>query len=71
MIEDAGDFLGGIEPAAVGVHVENDRARPGAFRRFLGPAQEDRERRRNLAVQRHDHDIAPADGVPLLAPNDK
>ncbi len=63
MIEDAGDLFRGIERAAVGVHVENDRDRAGTFRGLLGPPEKDGERLGDLALQRHDHDVAAVDGL--------
>ena len=56
MIQNPGDLLGGIEPAAVGIHVENDRGRATALGGFLGPAEEDREGGIDLAMDWHqDH----------------
>ena len=43
VIENAGDFLGGIEPAAVCVHLENDRSGALAFRGFHGAADKQNE----------------------------
>ena len=45
VIQDAGDFLGRIEPAAVRVHVENDRARARAFRGFQGASEKQEQGR--------------------------
>jgi hypothetical protein len=56
-----------IEPAAVRVHVENDRGRFVALGCFHCAAQESEKRRRNFAVQRHDGYVAFANRFTRLS----
>ena len=62
MIQNAGDFLRRIEPATIGIHVEDDR---GGARRVSAAFCARRRKRasdgRNFPLQRNDDDVAPAD----------
>ncbi len=66
MIQDAGDLLRRIEPAAVGIHVENDRGRARALGFLLRAAEKEDERRRHFAPERDDDDVALAHDLARL-----
>ena len=63
VIENLGDLFRAIEPAAVCVHLENNRGRSCVFRRLAGAANKEDERLRNFTAHRHDHGFSRANGI--------
>ena len=57
-VERAANVAGGIEPAAVGVHLDDDRAGARGFRGFDGAAEKQIERRRDFSAQLDDDTVA-------------
>ena len=67
VIEELGDFLRGIEPAAVSVHFENDRGGARGLRRFLHPPQEQEHRRIEISpCSGTSNDVALVNIIPRL-----